>query len=384
VILGIDAFNIRAGGGVTHLVEFLRASNPTLHGFKRVVIWGSAETLNKIDDKPWLVKEADSLLDRSLPFRIFWHRYRLRKLAIRAGCDILFFPGGSNASGFAPAVTMSQNLLPFELKELKRYGWSFYTLKFLMLRWTQGQTFKKSAGVIFLTEYARSAVLKVTGKLAGDNVIIPHGINSRFVAPTRRQRDLISFDENFPCRVLYVSSIEPYKHQWHVVEAIAKLRSTGLYIVLELVGPEASGIKRLKNTIEKVDPSGSFIHFRGAVPYNDLDKIYSAADIGVFASSCENLPNILLEGMASGLPMACSISGPMPEVLQDAGVYFDPEDVDSISNAILHLVESPQIREKIARAAFIRAQTFYWSRCANETFDFFAKIASKKEMDGSL
>ncbi len=375
MILGIDAFNIRAGGGVTHLVELLRAANPCVHGFVQVIVWSGEATLARIDERDWLKKVNDPLLDRGLPYRAFWHKFRLRKMAERAGCDILFVPGGSDASGFTPMVTMSQNLLPFEWSELRRYGWNLYTLKFLLLRWTQGSSFRKASGVVFLTEYARNAVLNVTGNLRGVSVIVPHGINSRFAAPPRPQRAFKDFKDGRPCRVLYVSIVDMYKHQWHVAEAVAQLRAEGVPLVLELVGPPAEGMCRLQEVLNRVDPKSAFITYRGAVPYEKLDAIYAGADIGAFASSCENMPNILLEGMAAGLPMACSHMGPMPEVLGDAGVYFDPEDAKSIAGALRQLIESPELRARIAQAAFVRAQAFSWKRCADETFGFLARIA---------
>lgn len=375
MILGIDAFNIRAGGGVTHLAELLRAADPSVHGFKQVIVWGGTATLAKIDDRHWLRKVKDPLLDRGLPYRVFWQRFRLRKLAEQAGCNVLFVPGGSDASGFKPMVTMSQNLLPFEWRELRRYSWSFFTLKLLLLRWTQGRSFCKANGVVFLTQYARDAVLKVAGKLQGKSVIVPHGINPRFTASPRPQRASMYFNESQPCRVLYVSVVDVYKHQWHVAAAVAQLRSEGVSVVLELVGPPSGGMGKLQKTLNRVDPKETYIAYRGAVPYEKLDAIYAAADIGVFASSCENMPNILLEGMAAGLPMACSRMGPMPEVLGDAGVYFDPENVDSIARALRKLIADPDLRAQLAQAAFDRAQVFSWRRCADETFEFMARIA---------
>jgi glycosyltransferase involved in cell wall biosynthesis len=143
-------------------------------------------------------------------------------------------------------------------------------------------------------------------------------------------------------------------------------------------------MNQLKETLNRVDPEGAFITYRGAVPYENLDAIYAAADIGAFASSCENMPNILLEGMAAGLPMACSQMGPMPEVLGDAGIYFDPEDANSIARALRELVESPDLRAQLAQAAFDRAQVFTWKRCADETFGFLARIAREPFMGENL
>ena len=123
MILGIDASNIRAGGGVTHLVELLGAASPEAHGFRKVIVWATSNTLKKIAERPWLQKVKEPLLEGSAVHRIFWQCFRLRDLARLAQCNILFVPGGSDASGFKPMVTMNQNLLPFEWKEFKRYGW---------------------------------------------------------------------------------------------------------------------------------------------------------------------------------------------------------------------------------------------------------------------
>ncbi len=114
----------------------------------------------------------------------------------------------------------------------------------------------------------------------------------------------------------------------------------------------------------------------GAVPYSALTIHYEEADVCVFASSCENMPNILLEGMASGLPIACSRRGPMPEVLGDAGMYFDPESAVDIARALRELIDSPALRTRLAQASFDRAQVYSWTRCASETFDFLAKLTA--------
>src|SRR5882672_752744 len=145
--IGIDASNLRAGGGITHVVELLRAADPRAHGFEHVVVWGSTATLSKIVPRDWLSKVCVPLLDQRLPQRVFWQRFRLGKLAREARCDVLFVPGGSDATGFRPMVTMSRNLLPFEWKELRRYGWSWTTLKLALLRITQSRTFRVADGV---------------------------------------------------------------------------------------------------------------------------------------------------------------------------------------------------------------------------------------------
>jgi glycosyltransferase involved in cell wall biosynthesis len=136
-------------------------------------------------------------------------------------------------------------------------------------------------------------------------------------------------------------------------------------------------LRRLESAIDRWDPRGEFVKYSGAVSHALLREKYARSDICVFASSCENMPNILLEGMASGLPIACSRRGPMPEVLGDAGVYFDPESPADIARALRELIDSPSLRAELARRSFDRVQMFSWSRCASETFGFLARVARR-------
>jgi glycosyltransferase involved in cell wall biosynthesis len=377
VILGIDASNIRFGGGVTHLVELLRAAQPQGYGFSQVVLWGGEATLSQVEERAWLVKSHLPLLDRSLWYRAFWQRCRLSALARLAGCDVLFVPGGSYAGSFHPVVSMSRNLLPFEWRELRRFGYSWMTLKLLLLRFIQTRTFRRADGLIFLTRYARDAVMRVIGAAAGRSAIVPHGIDERFKHPPREQLPISSYCAERPFRILYVSIVDMYKHQWHVAQAVALLRAEGTPVALDLVGPAyAPALSRLRDTLRRLDPAGEFIHYSGAVPHALLHERYLRHEMCVFASSCENMPNILLEGMASGLPIACSNRGPMPEVLGEAGLYFDPEDPVSIAAALRGMIASPALRAKLAQASCEGVRVYSWRRCADETFEFLSEVAA--------
>jgi glycosyltransferase involved in cell wall biosynthesis/predicted dehydrogenase len=376
--LCIDASNIRSGGGVTHLVELLRNADAPAHGFDKVFVWGRAATLARIAERPWLVKRTAPVLERHYLRRALWQRNRLGECARDDGCDLLFVPGGSFATDFRPVVTMSRNMLPFDLRELLRYGVSTLTVKFLLLRWTQARSFRHADGTIFLTRYAHDAVLAVTGLLRGQTATVPHGVDTRFFEPPRPPRALADCSAAAPLRIVYVSMVDVYKHQPRVAEAVAQLRAQGLALHLDLVGPaHPPSLRKLQRTLRSVDPLGEGVRYLGALPHDELHAVYAAADMGVFASSCENMPNILLEGMAAGLPLACSQRGPMPEVLGDAGLYFDPERTASIADAISELATSPALRHAKANAAWQRAQQYSWARCANETFAFLGQVGQQ-------
>jgi glycosyltransferase involved in cell wall biosynthesis len=375
--LGIDASNIRDGGGLGHISEILRSAQPEEHGISKIVVWGGQKTLERLPARSWLQCQHDPLLDQFLPARIYWQVRKLPKLATE-NCDCLLAPGGVYSGGFKPFVVMSQNMLPFEFVELRRYGFSGLSAKLLLLRFAQISSFRRADGAIFVTQYARSIVQQVA-RLDGQYPIIPYGINPDFFQPPREQKPIQSYSIDNPFKLLYVSKLEPYKHHWHVVEAVAQLRGEGLPITLDLIGaPERpSLLHRLLATIKRVDAEGRFVHYYGHLPYRELLDAYHQTDAFVFASSCENLPNILLEAMAAGLPIASARRGPMPEALGDAGVFFDPERPESIAHAVRLLLHDHHWRRQAANAAYERVQTYSWERCARETFSFLAEVAAR-------
>lgn len=377
LVLGIDASNIRGGGGVTHITEILNIAKPELHGFREVIIWGDSTALNLIEDRLWLSKKAIPQLFRvGFVNRLFWQIFFLSKVVKKHNCNVLFVPGGSYVGRFSPVVTMSQNLLPFEIKELCRYRKRIFFIKLLILRIIQSFTFKKVDGVIFLTKYAYKKVTEVLGALDGEVRIIPHGVNPRFNAVTRPQKEINLYDEFNPLKIIYVSTVDEYKHQWHVIEAISKLRSIGLPLRLDLIGSSyPPALTRLNNAIKKFDQSKTWVHYHGQVSFSGLHEFYGMADLGLFASSCENMPNILLEMMASGLPIASSNKGPMKEILQNAGLYFDPEDPSGIADVLYNLISNPELRFKLAEAGNALSSQYSWSKCSLDTFGFLSKVA---------
>ena len=376
LIVGIDATNIRGGGGVTHIIELLSAADPVVHGISKVIIWGGSHTLGKLPQRPWLKKVNPPALNKGLLARSFWQRFLLSSAARAELCDVLFVPGGSFNGTFKPIIAMSQNLLPFELSELDRYGLSLMALKLKILRYTQSQSFKCADGMIFLTNYAERAVLNVTGPLTEMTATIPHGISPRFMMEPKLQRPIEEYSDKNPYRLLYVSGIEPYKHQWQLIEAVHFLRKQDIPVRLDLVGPAFPyALMRLNTAIEEFDPDNNWVSYLGAIPYEELHNLYAQADLGVFASSCENMPIILLEKMSSGLPIACSNRGPMSEILGDAGLYFDPENPLEIMQTLRQFINSPELRSEMASHSAARCKQYSWSRCADQTFKFFTKVS---------
>jgi glycosyltransferase involved in cell wall biosynthesis len=378
MILGIDASNIRIGGGITHLVELLTHFQPQEGGFDQVVVWGNPVILAHLPQASWLEGRLVPEAKWKALAQIRWQGSQLSREAKTNGCDVLFVPGGTYIGNFHPTAVMCRNMLPFNWHEIRRYGISRMTAKLAILRLLHSYTFKRADGVVFLTEYAKVAVLSAIRKPRGILATIPHGVSHDFEMAPRKQRAIADCTFDDPMRLIYVSTVDLYKHQWHVAEAVGKLRDEGLPLSLDLVGsgyPPA--IERLQAAAIRLDPLGKWLHYRGPADREEVREHYRQAEIGVYASSCENLPNILLEMMAAGLPIACSNRGPMPEVLGGAGSYFDPEDPKEIAATLKKMVNSPELRQSQGRASQVASQEYSWIPTTAKTIEFLAFMIHK-------
>ena len=81
--------------------------------------------------------------------------------------------------------------------------------------------------------------------------------------------------------------------------------------------------------------------------------------------------------MAAGLPIASSDRGPIPEVLKDAGLYFNPESVSSIKNCLQYMIENPNLLQSLSAKAKQYSQAYSWKKCADETFAFLSSVYEK-------
>jgi glycosyltransferase involved in cell wall biosynthesis len=375
VRVGVDTSNLRGGGGITHLVELLRHADPRASGIERVTVWGSVATLALLPhDRDWLTLVEEKELEGGLRARLAWQRGRLSELA-GVACDVLFVPGGAFGGSFHPYVTMCRNMLPFDLREAARYGASWMFLRLLLLRFAQRRAFRNADGMIYLNDYVRGLVDR--GHAPETTTVVPHGVSERFRFAPRPQRPISDYSEEHPFTILYTSIVDVYKHQWNVAAAVMKLREEGLPVALKLAGGSyPPSMKRLRNVL--AHDTRNVVELAGEVPHAALPELCQAADLFVFASTCENMPNILIEAMAAGLPIASSSHSPMPQFLGDAGIYFDPEQPDDVARAIRTLIADPSLRATLAARAFARAAQYSWERCARETFDFLASIAKRK------
>jgi len=361
----IDATNLKAGGGLTHLKQISKRLNkiPELE----VHIIGG-DWINSLEnDNRHIYKEYFNSVFKQEYFK----RFKLPTLVKEY--DLVFAPGGSFYSKKVKYVTMCRNMLIFESKERSRFPLSLTWIRYVLLEKMQLKSYMAAEGIIYISNYAKSYVeSKYPALKSKKSVVIYHGISDDFRQIPKEQIEIERYTRQNPLRISYISIVNFYKHQWNVVEAVKKLRQEGYFIHLELIGPMYKGAKKLfYNSIQGTE---EFVSYKGKVPYEEIMYSYKNSDVFVFASTCENMPNILVEAMSAGLPILCSNYGPMPEILKDGGVYMDPTNVDNIYKELKIFLLNKNLRQEKSKKAYEYSKAFSWTRTVEQTIEFIKQV----------
>lgn len=375
--IGIDATRNKSGGAIVHIVNVLKYFNPEEHSIKKIHLWSYEKLLNQLPNYPWLVKHCPKSLKKGIVNQLSWQYFTLPKELKINNCSLLFSVDAGSVCRFKPYITMSRDMLSFENREFNRYSFSFSWLRLYLLKHVQLSSFKNSLATIFLTNYAKNKISEYH-KIDYTTIVINHGISNDFRINKKNKLNLIKEEEII---LTYVSNADLYKHNWNLIEAVHHIRNEyKLNLKLQLIGSEdgnAKALFKIDHAINKFDSKKQFIYRTAKVNHQQLISYLEKTDIFVFASTCENMPNTLIEGMSTSLPIICSSYGPMPEVIQDSAIFFDPEDISSIKNALYEMIENDELRLKLAHKSSLLSKQFSWERCSNETFEFISNMMKK-------
>jgi glycosyltransferase involved in cell wall biosynthesis len=115
----------------------------------------------------------------------------------------------------------------------------------------------------------------------------------------------------------------------------------------------------------------------GAVPYDELPNYYCHAKAIIFASSCENCPNILLESLASGRAVLSSNYDPMPEFALDAALYFNPYKHDELTSLLAQVLDDEDLRKQLGDKGAALVSTHEVEKSVNQTWKIVLNLLDK-------
>ncbi|MDB3945725.1 glycosyltransferase family 4 protein [Gammaproteobacteria bacterium] len=175
--------------------------------------------------------------------------------------------------------------------------------------------------------------------------------------------------------LLYVGNRDGYKNFKTLIKAYA----TSKILVDELVLVAFGGGKF---TSEELDTArglnigkNKLLHIEGGD--QELRGLYSQAEALVFPSICEGFGLPLVEAMEYGCPVLCSDTSVMPEICGTAADYFDPENYESVREAIERLVSDPSRRKQRIIEGHRQAEKYSWGKCAKQTAALYRDLYNR-------
>jgi glycosyltransferase involved in cell wall biosynthesis len=198
-------------------------------------------------------------------------------------------------------------------------------------------------------------------------------------ARLEQQRILERYQIHYPF-LLYAGAIRPQKNIPRLVEAFAiaraQLAEHAVYKDLRLIiiGDEISRYPSVRQAVMQSRVEDA-VRFLGYVPFDTMRVFYEAAAAFVFPSLYEGFGLPPLEAMASGTPVITSTMSSLPEVVGDAAMLINPENVFDIARGIKEVLVDPALRASLISAGRERAAKYSWKHTAQQVLEIYREVA---------
>lgn len=178
--------------------------------------------------------------------------------------------------------------------------------------------------------------------------------------------------------LLVARNLEPIYDNETAIHALALVRKAhpGARLTIAGTGPELAA---LRQTVERLGLADA-VHFAGRLDRDAMAALYRDADVVLNPSTVDNMPNSVLEALASGVPVVSTHVGGVPYIVQDgtSALLVPARDAQAMAHAVLRLLDNPRMAESLVRAGLIEAQRYTWDRVAGQLAAVYARAIATR------
>jgi len=208
--------------------------------------------------------------------------------------------------------------------------------------------------------------------------VVPNGVDTRAFCPDGRKAADVRAKygiEGMYC--LFVGQLRNRKGVDSLLRAFNGINDSVMKCVVVGDGPERGRLEKMVDDLKL----HSKVLFTGAVPFGDLTGLYAGAGFFVLPTVAEGSPLVVLEALASGLPVISTAVSGIPEIIDNEqnGFIVPPRDVHALAERMRLLIEDDELRAKMSENARRgTVESFSWSAVAKKTLSVYSKTIEDK------
>ena len=341
------------------------------HEFNLFVLEEDLPLFDFAKDKMKLVPVAEKF--RPALKNVLWHQTALPKLARKIGLDVLHVPSYRRMLWRAPCplVATIHDLAPFHIRG--KYDWK----RMLYGRVIVKRLARRQDEILAVSENTARDLETFFG-LGRDRVnVVWNGIDHQRFQPGDTDAAKSSAAEKWKLdrpSFLFVSRLEhPGKNHVRLIQAFNQFKArTKSDWLLALGGSDWHGAEAIHAAAE-ASPFTNDIRFLGFVSDAELPGLYHATDVFIYPSLFEGFGFPPIEAMACGVPVISSTRGSLREVVAEAALTIEPENIADIASALAKMSGSADEREHWRTRGFVNAKRFDWNANAAQTLAIYER-----------
>lgn len=308
---------------------------------------------------------------------IVWHQMVLPSLLRQWRVDVLHVPSYRRLLFQHPCALVAtiHDLAPFHIRGKYDAARMFYG------RVVVKQLARRQDAVIAVSTNTARDVERFFGIPVGNQDLVLNGIDHERFNPGNpdqaREEAVRRWGLEFPY-FLFVSRLEhPGKNHVRLIEAFGRFKNeTGSNRLLALGGSDWHGVEAIRAAAAR-SPHARDIRFLGFVDDALLPNLYRAAEAMVYPSLHEGFGFPPIEAMACNCPVISSTRGSLAEVVADAAMIVDPEDVGNMAEALRRISTEPGLGIRLKEAGLLNARRFDWSGNARQVLSVYHRVLEK-------
>lgn len=306
--------------------------------------------------------------------------YREFRLAVkRLECDLVHVPNLFSVPRRLPCpYVMTVHDMLEHMSWAREQNGIWRTLHFQLTK----RTLRGAARIFAVSNFTKNEMVKLFEIPSERIEVVYNAIDERFLhghaSPADRELIAQRYQVTYPF-LLYAGKISPHKNVVRMIEAFSALKTElereQAYPDLKLIiiGDDLSGNPDLRRTVVRSGVQND-VRFLGFVPIDVLRIFYDEAKIFVFPSLYEGFGLPPLEAMAHGTPVVTSNVSSLPEVVGNAAVLVNPENVFEIMRALHKVLMDQALRDRMKERGCQQATRFSWEKSVLRILDTYRQV----------